>query len=155
MFVLVNKGKKWGIVHSKHASYCHTKIHCIAGHQWLMPLILATWGAEVRRIVVWGQPSQAHSSQDPISKITRAKWTGGMAQVVQFLLFKPWVQASVPPKNFITFKVIFTHVIMNIFVCFQFREETTGNHGNSFREKYYFFENLISSAYELCGSELL
>jgi hypothetical protein len=30
----------------------------------------------------------ANSSQDPISKITRAKWTGSMAQAVQHLLCK-------------------------------------------------------------------
>jgi hypothetical protein len=34
------------------------------------------------------RPVQANSSRDPISKITRAKWTGGMAQVVECLLFK-------------------------------------------------------------------
>jgi hypothetical protein len=27
-----------------------------AGHQWLMDIILATWEAEIRRIVVPGQP---------------------------------------------------------------------------------------------------
>jgi hypothetical protein len=43
---------------------------------WLLPVILATWKAEIRRIAnfrpVWA------SSQDPISKITKAKWTGGL-----------------------------------------------------------------------------
>jgi hypothetical protein len=29
-----------------------------AGHQWLMPVILATQGAEIRRIVVLSQPGQ-------------------------------------------------------------------------------------------------
>jgi hypothetical protein len=32
------------------------------------------------------RPSQANTSLYPISKITRAKWTGGMAQVVEHLL---------------------------------------------------------------------
>jgi hypothetical protein len=30
----------------------------------------------------------ANSSQDPISKITKAKWTGGVAQAVESLLCK-------------------------------------------------------------------
>jgi hypothetical protein len=34
------------------------------------------------------RPAQANSSRDPISKITRAKWTGGTAQVVENLLCK-------------------------------------------------------------------
>jgi hypothetical protein len=38
-----------------------------AGHQWLVPVILASWKTEIRRIVVQGQPRQ-NSSRDPISK---------------------------------------------------------------------------------------
>jgi hypothetical protein len=34
------------------------------------------------------EASLANSSQDPISKITRAKWTEGMSQVVEHLLYK-------------------------------------------------------------------
>jgi hypothetical protein len=34
------------------------------------------------------KPAQANSLRDPISKITRAKWTGGAAQVVEHLLCK-------------------------------------------------------------------
>jgi hypothetical protein len=52
----------------------------------LLPIIPATWEAEIRRIEVWGQT--------PISKITRAKWTGGVAQQ-----YSACFQASVPPKT--------------------------------------------------------
>jgi hypothetical protein len=34
------------------------------------------------------RPAQANSSRDSISKITRGKWTGGIAQVVELLLYK-------------------------------------------------------------------
>jgi hypothetical protein len=34
------------------------------------------------------RPDWANSSQDPISKIARAKWTGGVAQGVEHLLCK-------------------------------------------------------------------
>jgi hypothetical protein len=44
------------------------------GSWWLMPIILATCEAEIRRIVVRGQPRQI-VPKTPISKITRAKWT--------------------------------------------------------------------------------
>jgi hypothetical protein len=37
-------------------------------HQWLMPVILATNEAEIRRITIRSQP-WANSSQGPISKI--------------------------------------------------------------------------------------
>jgi hypothetical protein len=34
------------------------------------------------------RPAHANIFQDPISKITRAKWTGGVAQLVEYLLCK-------------------------------------------------------------------
>jgi hypothetical protein len=45
--------------------------------------------------MVQGQPGKiVHES--PISKITRAKWTGSVAQVVEHLLCKPNTQSSNP-----------------------------------------------------------
>jgi hypothetical protein len=44
--------------------------------QWLTAIILATWEAEIGRIVDQGQPGQI-VCKSSISKITRAKWTGG------------------------------------------------------------------------------
>jgi hypothetical protein len=47
--------------------------------------ILASYEAEIHKIVV---QDQANSSQDPISKITRAKWTGDVAQAAECLFYK-------------------------------------------------------------------
>jgi hypothetical protein len=50
-----------------------------------MPIILAIWEAEVRRIVVYGQPWRiVHETL--LSKITKAKWSGSLAQIVDHLL---------------------------------------------------------------------
>jgi hypothetical protein len=52
------------------------------GCWWLTPVILVTWEAEIRRIMVWGQ--SVNSSRDPpISKITITKWTGSVVQVIR------------------------------------------------------------------------
>jgi hypothetical protein len=53
----------------------------------LTPVILATWEAKIRRITAQGQPRQI-VPETPISKITRAKWTGSVAHVVEYLLCK-------------------------------------------------------------------
>jgi hypothetical protein len=46
------------------------------------------------------RPAWANRSQDPISKITRAKCTGGVAQVVELLLCKHEALSSKPsPTN--------------------------------------------------------
>jgi hypothetical protein len=45
---------------------------------WLTPVILATGEGKIGRIKVQGQ-SWANNSGDSISKITRAKWIGGVA----------------------------------------------------------------------------
>jgi hypothetical protein len=38
-----------------------------------MPVILVTWEVEIGRTAIRGQPGKQFA--DPISKITRAKWT--------------------------------------------------------------------------------
>jgi hypothetical protein len=55
---------------------------------WLTHVTLATWKAEIGRIMARGQPGQM-PGETPISKITRAKWTEGVAQAVEHLLCKP------------------------------------------------------------------
>jgi hypothetical protein len=47
-----------------------------------MPIILVAWEDHSLRSA-W-----ASSSQDPIYKITKPKWTGGMAQAIEHLLCK-------------------------------------------------------------------
>jgi hypothetical protein len=59
----------------------------------LMPIIVATWETEIRRIMVQVQPGQiVHETH--ISKITRAKWTGDVA--VECLLCKHRAMSSNP-----------------------------------------------------------
>jgi hypothetical protein len=53
------------------------KKEVIARHQWLTDVILAIWESEIRRIKFQGQPGQI-VCKTLISKITRAKWTGGV-----------------------------------------------------------------------------
>jgi hypothetical protein len=57
------------------------------GRWWLSPIILATQEAEIRRITIQSQPGQIVFNT-PISKITRANWSGAVAYVVECLLCK-------------------------------------------------------------------
>jgi hypothetical protein len=59
-----------------------TKSQALVAH----PIILATWEAKIRRIAVQGY--QGKQFRRSISKITRAKWTGSMAQAVGHLLWR-------------------------------------------------------------------
>jgi hypothetical protein len=73
------------------ASLSYTARPCVkrpyeeARNRWLTPVILTTWEAEIGRIILRGQSWQI-VIKTPISKITSAKWTGGVAQVVDHLL---------------------------------------------------------------------
>jgi hypothetical protein len=60
---------------------------------------VATWEAEIGRIVVQGQPRQI-VHEIPISKIIRTKWTAGMAQVVECLVRKgKGLNSNRPPQK--------------------------------------------------------
>jgi hypothetical protein len=52
-----------------------------AGHQWLTPIIVASWEAEIRRIVVRSQPRQI-VPETLFRKKKIIKKAGGVAQVV-------------------------------------------------------------------------
>jgi hypothetical protein len=60
--------------------------------------ILATWEAEIWRIMVRGQPGQI-VCETLISIITRAKWTRGVAQAVKYLLCKLEALSSNPSPS--------------------------------------------------------
>jgi hypothetical protein len=67
--------------------------------RWPTHVILTTREAKIRRIVVQRQPRKI-VCENPISKITRAKWTEGVAQEQStcFTSVKAWVQTPVQPK---------------------------------------------------------
>jgi hypothetical protein len=56
-----------------------------------MPIILASWEAEIKRIIVQNKPD---SLLDPISKIPNTKRASGVAQVAECLLNKPETLSS-------------------------------------------------------------
>jgi hypothetical protein len=65
----------------------HTKKENYSQVQWHTPVILAIWEVGIRRITVRGQPGQK-VCKILISKITRTKWTGDVAQVIVWLIYK-------------------------------------------------------------------
>jgi hypothetical protein len=68
--------KLLGKTYVQFGSFCgHQRILKMAWGraQWLTPVILAIWEAEIRKISVW-EPAQANSSWDPISTNGWAWW---------------------------------------------------------------------------------
>jgi hypothetical protein len=55
-------------------------------HQWFMPVTLATWEAQIRRIKVQGQFREIVFKSFPIYNTTRVKWTAGVGQDIKHLL---------------------------------------------------------------------
>jgi hypothetical protein len=68
--------------------------HC----QRLMPAILATWEAEIRRIKAQNHPGQI-VIEIPSPKITSAKWTGGVAQETEHLFFPKALSSNPRPTK--------------------------------------------------------
>jgi hypothetical protein len=76
MKCLPSKGKT---LNSNPSTILQQKKGDFAGCWWFTPVILTTQEAEMRRIVVQGQPGQ-NSLGDPISKTAITKRTGGVVQ---------------------------------------------------------------------------
>jgi hypothetical protein len=70
------------------------------------PRYLGIWDWEDRGL----RPAQANRSRTPSPKLIRTKWTGGVGQVVEFLLCKdkPHSPPSPPPKK--KREIITTHL---------------------------------------------
>jgi hypothetical protein len=87
-----------------------------------MPIILAVWEAE---ITVQGQPEQTvHETHLPFG-LVRPKWTGGMAQAVQRLLFKCEAlssnPSSAPPPKYSWFMESSTFFKFSFFYGYTFK----------------------------------
>jgi uncharacterized membrane protein len=68
--------RKWGLI----------------GHCWLTLIMLATWEAEIRKDAVQSQPGQTVFNIPPHSKISKAKWTRGVAPVIRVPALQLWSQ---------------------------------------------------------------
>jgi hypothetical protein len=71
---------------------------------------IATWETEIRRITVQGHPRKI-VCETPISKITRAKWTGDVAQAVELLLCNCKTLSSNPTPT----KYIYVYIMFKMF----------------------------------------
>jgi hypothetical protein len=80
-----------------------------AGCQWLMPVVLTTWEAEIKRIVVGSQPRQIFL-WDPFSikPFTKKGWWNG-------LRCKSWVQTPTPQK---ILHCDYRHISFNILLIY-------------------------------------
>jgi hypothetical protein len=74
-FKYLPRGLSWPLHLKLQPSWAHT----------CNPSYLGGWDWEDRH----SRPTQANICETPISKITRAKWTGGVAQAVEWLLWSP------------------------------------------------------------------
>jgi hypothetical protein len=81
-------------INSKLITHLHARAKTISQVP-VTPVVLATWEVETGGAGDLGS-AWANSSSYPISKITRAKSTGGVAQVVQHLLCKCEALSSNP-----------------------------------------------------------
>jgi hypothetical protein len=54
--------------------HCHKKCFLLVKHEWLMPVILATQEAEIRRIKVASLSSRDPISKQPNTKTRLAEW---------------------------------------------------------------------------------
>jgi hypothetical protein len=91
-----------------------------AGCLWLTPGILGTWEAEIRSEYDNLRPAQAKGSQDPIAKITRAKWIGGVTQTGECVLHELEALSSNPsPTKYISIFIYTCTVIFleESFIC--------------------------------------
>jgi hypothetical protein len=105
-------GKRERAETSVSGSCQHTNLH--ARHWRLMPVILATQEAEIRRTVVQSQPEQI-SLWDPISikPITKRGDAGGVAQGVG-PEFKPQYQKKNPKTYTQCFHMVFHSIITTV-----------------------------------------
>jgi hypothetical protein len=84
--------------HTQLWGFCLLKKKKMARRWWLTLVTLATWEAEIRRIVVQNQCGQI-VLKTLSQKYPTQKRAGRVAQVVECM--RPWVQTPVPPKKFL------------------------------------------------------
>jgi hypothetical protein len=90
--------------------------------RWLTSVILATWEEEIRRIPsVGGQPSQIFL-ETPISKITSAKWTRGMAKTGEGLLCTCEALSLTPVPQKKLYICIYIYIFM--YICVYIEKES-------------------------------